>query len=83
MVARACPAARLSSPETDPAGWREIFSPDLDCTVRNVHVSGVRGHAPPAEVPLEQVVRVIEQRINPDYPRTTPQGGTGKGIWIR
>ena len=26
---------------------------------------------------------VIEQKLNPDYPKTTPQGGTGKGIWIR
>jgi len=31
---------------------------------------------------------VIEQKLNPDYPKTTPKGGTGKGgtgkgIWIR
>lgn len=76
-------ATYKGGPGTDPAGWREIFSPDLDCTVRNVNISFVRGHAPPAEVPLEQVVRVVEQRINPDYPRTTPKGGGGKGIWIR
>jgi len=23
------------------------------------------------------------QKPNPDYPKTTPKGGTGKGIWIR
>jgi len=26
---------------------------------------------------------VIEQKLNPDYPKTTLKGGTGKGIWIR
>jgi hypothetical protein len=25
----------------------------------------------------------MEQKSNPDYPTTTPKGGTGKGIWIR
>jgi hypothetical protein len=32
---------------------------------------------------VEQVVKVIEQKPNHDYPKTTPKGGTGKGIWIR
>jgi hypothetical protein len=32
---------------------------------------------------IGQVVRIIEQELNPDYPKTTPRGGTGKGIWIR
>jgi hypothetical protein len=34
-------------------------------------------------MPMEQVVKVIEQKPNPAYPKTTPKGGTGKGIWIR
>jgi hypothetical protein len=34
-------------------------------------------------LPIEQVTKVIEQKLNPDYPKTTPKGGTGKGIWIR
>ena len=66
-----------------PATWTEIFSPDLDCTVRNLSVSGVRVGAAQADLPIEQVVQVIEQKLNPDYPKTTPLGGTGKGIWIR
>lgn len=70
-------------PGTDPARWREIFSPDLDCTVRNVTVTGVRERDSQADLPIERVVKVIEQKPNPDYPRTTPKGGTGKGIWIR
>jgi len=67
----------------DPAKWVEIFSPDLDCTVRNVNVSGVRLQDPQTALPFEQVVKVIELKPNPDYPKTTPKGGTGKGILVR
>ena len=67
----------------DPARWTEIFSPDLDCTVRNLSVSGVRTRESQDELPIGRVVRVIEQELNPDYPKTTPRGGIGKGIWIR
>jgi hypothetical protein len=67
----------------DTTKWREIFSPDLDCTLRNLSVAGVRIKDEPTELPVEQVVRVIEQKPNADYPKTTPKGGTGKGVWIR
>jgi len=73
------PSGGPNSPEK----WTEIFSPDLDCTVRNVTVVGVRTRGSEADLPIEQVVRVIEQKPNRDYPKTTPKGGTGKGIWIR
>ena len=66
-----------------PEKWTEIFSPDLDCTVRNVSITGVRTKDSPTDLPIDQVVKVIEQKLNPDYPKTTPKGGTGKGIWIR
>jgi hypothetical protein len=36
-----------------------------------------------ADLPMEQAVKAIEQKLNPDYPKTTPRGDTGKGIWIR
>lgn len=68
---------------TDTAKWTEIFSPDLDCTVRNCRVAGVRLHEAETDLPIEQVVKVIVQQPNPDYPQTTPKGGKGKGIWIR
>lgn len=67
----------------DPATWTEIFSPDLNCTVRNLSVSGVRQQEATTDLPIDQVVKVIELKPNPDYPKTTPQGGSGKGIWIR
>ena len=66
-----------------PEKWTEIFSPDLDCTVRNLTVIGVRTGDSETDVPIEQVVHVIAQKLNPDYPKTTPRGGKGKGIWIR
>ena len=71
------------APGTDSSRWTEIFSPDLDCTVRHVSISGVRTRDSQSDLPIEQVVKVIEQKPNPDYPKTTPKGGTGKGIWIR
>ena len=67
----------------DPARWSEIFSPDLDCTVRNLSITGVRTRDSQGDLPIEQVVTIIEQKPNLDYPKTTPKGGTGKGIWIR
>jgi hypothetical protein len=67
----------------DPTNWTEIFSPDLDCTVRNVSISGICVRGSPIDLPIEQVVQVIEQKPNPDYPKTIPKGGTGKGVWIR
>ena len=66
-----------------PEKWVEIFSPDLDCTVRNVAVTGVRTQDSPTDLPFDQAVKVIVQKPNPDYPKTTPKGGTGKGILIR
>jgi hypothetical protein len=67
----------------NPDRWTEIFSPDLDCTVRDVFISGVRPSGSTTDMPVERVVAVVEQQLNLDYPRTTPKGGTGKGVWIR
>ena len=76
-------ATYKGAPGSDPSRWTEIFSPDLDCTVRHVSITGVRTRDSQADLPIEQVVKVIELKPNPDYPKTTPKGGTGKGIWIR
>ena len=50
---------------------------------RNVTITGVRTRDSQTDLPIEEVVQVIEQKTNPDYPKTTPRGGTGKGIWIQ
>lgn len=73
----------MSGGPSTPEKWTEIFSPDLDCTVRNLSISGVRVRDSEADLPIDQIVRIIEQKLNPDYPKTTPRGGVGKGIWIR
>jgi hypothetical protein len=67
----------------DPAAEIRLKPGTNTCTVRNVIVSGVRIRDAKADLPIEQVVKVIEQKLNPDYPETTPRGGTGKGIWLR
>nr|MBP8955246.1 hypothetical protein [Armatimonadota bacterium] len=28
------------------------------------------------------LVRVIEQKLNPDHPRSQPKGSTGRGFWL-
>ena len=68
---------------SDPTTWVEILSPDLDCAVRNLTISGVRLRGLQTDLPMEQVVHVIEQKLNLDYPKSIPRGGMGKGIWIR
>lgn len=71
----------------DPATWVEIFSPDQDVTVRGLRLARVRavvaGKLMPVADPENRLVKVIQLSLNPNYPRTTPRGGTGKGIWIR
>ena len=71
-----------------PATWREVFSPDKDCTVKHLTVLGVqtvvgaKGEGELASVDAEKLIRVGSQVVNPDYPTTTPQGGTGKGALV-
>lgn len=64
---------------TDPSKWCELFDTDLICTVddlqlRNISFAGV--------LCREQAALVSTVRLtpNPDYPNTTPKGGTGYGI---
>ncbi|MBI5820801.1 MAG: hypothetical protein HZA88_17675 [Verrucomicrobia bacterium] len=71
----------------DPKSWVEIFSPDKDVTVRHLHLSNVRALVAGKRAILakgeDQMMRVSSQTLNPDYPKTTPRGGTGKGTWIK
>jgi hypothetical protein len=71
----------------DPQTWFDPYSPARDCTVRNLRLRHIRSISAdggdPREIPGESLVRVFSQKPNPDYPKTTPKGGTGKGIWIK
>jgi len=64
----------------DPATWVEVFSPDKDCTVRNFELTQVQTPTKPADP--KHLIRLIQQKINPDYPNTTPRGGVGRGILL-
>jgi hypothetical protein len=64
-----------------------LFSPDRDMTVRNFRLSNVRVKAGQDLQPLpnaeSDLVRVADQKPNPDYPKTLPRGGRGRAIVIR
>jgi len=70
----------------DPSRWVEIFSPDKDVTVRALRLSDVRAMQGGQSVPLPdanvRLVKVADQKPNPDYPKTTPRGGVGKAILL-
>jgi hypothetical protein len=74
-------------PPDDSSLWVEVFSPDRDVTVRNFRLTNVRMKTgnrmrpiPNAEADL---VKVADQKPNPDYPQTTPRGGKGRAIVVR
>lgn len=57
-----------------PDTWGELFAPDMICTVKNLTIDRVNLNQDKA------MIRVIHLAENPDYPNTTPKGGTGYGI---
>lgn len=56
----------------------EVFDPYLSCHVGEVVLRGISVSGSPAADPAD-LVRVIEMTPNPDWPRTKPRGGYGKG----
>lgn len=70
----------------DPSKWVELFSPDRDISVKGFRLENVRVLQDQKSVPLEnamqRLVRIADQKLNPDYPKTTPHGGTGKVNYI-
>ncbi|MDD4869606.1 MAG: right-handed parallel beta-helix repeat-containing protein [Kiritimatiellae bacterium] len=71
----------------DPSTWFDIFSPDLDIIVRNFKLTNVtvlqNGQVTPFPEAGKKLVKVADQTLNPDYPKTTPRGGTGKVKFIQ
>ena len=67
---------------SDPVKWVEIFSPDRDVIVRGFHLTNVRttsgGKRVKVPKPEAVLVSIADQQLNPNYPATTPRGGTGK-----
>ena len=66
----------------DPSKWVEVFSPDRDVTVRRLTVRNVSTPSGPVADPMGTLVQVGDQQLNPDYPRTTPKGGTGRAYLL-
>jgi hypothetical protein len=70
----------------DPSRWVELFSPDRDVTIRGFRLTNVSVKAGQGVTPLlhaqARLVKVADQKPNPDYPKTTPRGGTGKAILL-
>jgi len=67
----------------EPSKWVEIFSPDRDVTVRGFHLGGVRVQGEPVPDAEARFLQVKGQSLNPDFPKSTPRGGTGKATLVR
>lgn len=65
--------------ETDPEKWEELFEPDLICHADGLTLEEVT-FAGAAARREDTVLRVVHLSPNPDYPNTTPMGGTGYGV---
>ena len=70
----------------DSSRWVELFSPDRDVTIRGFKLTNVRVKTYEGVVPLADaeatLVKIADQKPNPDYPKTTPRGGSGKAILV-
>jgi len=62
----------------NPDDWGEVFDPDAVCFVEDIYFSNVSFLDGKATT-REELTKEITMKINPDYPRTTPRGGTGYG----
>ena len=71
----------------DSLTWIEIFSPDRDILVQKFSLAGVSvfgdGKIMPLADAISRLVQVADQKLNPDYPKTTPRGGIGKVKFIQ
>lgn len=69
--------------KNDPYTWTEIYSPDKDCTVKNLRLKDVYALLPEQhKLFADDLIHIVIQKLNPDYPDTTPKGGIGRGILV-
>jgi len=63
----------------NPDDWFDFFDPDSNCHVDRITYENitVNGEACKDE---DKLLYVRHQTVNPDYPNTTPAGGTGFGV---
>jgi len=66
-------------------GWIEVFNPNANPVLQGLRIEGVvlpRPAVPGACVAGDAVAELVHERclsLNPDFPRTMPRGGTGRG----
>ncbi len=65
--------------QSDPSKWCELFDTDLICTVDDLHLRDISFAGVPCR-DQAALVSTVHLTPNPDYPNTTPKGGTGYGI---
>jgi len=66
----------------EPEKWGELFSPDAVCKAENITFENITfGGVKMTEI--DDIMSEVHLKINPDYPKTTPKGGTGYGtvLW--
>jgi hypothetical protein len=70
-------------------GWKEVFNPNANPVVKGLTVKDVSipdPVRPGAHIPCTDLARLVHARqltLNPDFPRTLPRGGTGRGQVIQ
>ena len=62
----------------DPETWQELFEPDLICRGEDLVFENVTFAGIPC-TDRDVILKEVQLTPNPDYPRTTPMGGTGYG----
>lgn len=63
----------------NPDEWGEVFDPDAICHVEDFYFKNITFEGELVNHPAE-IVREVHMKVNENYPKTTPKGGTGYGI---
>lgn len=62
----------------DKSKWGDFFEPDMCCFVEDINLENITFDDIKV-TDAEKLVKETHQSINPDYPNTLPEGGTGFG----
>ena len=63
----------------NPDDWGEVFDPDAICHTDDIYFKNI-SFTDGKMTTREELTKEIKMHINPDYPNTTPRGGTGYGV---
>lgn len=61
--------------------WHELFDPDMNCTIKNMLLKNIFVNENGKLKKItnkDEIIKVKSQKVNKDYPNTTPKGGIGK-----